>query len=291
MPNITNQIFAGSASPKLSEGQTFDMWKDGDWKLTGSFSEVPYIRLKEHSLDFGRTTSNILNLIKTAGNIVGSVEKEEPVDPYMVMYATTVTGFNYQLPYLKNNGTIRGAIRNNWSEDSGGSGALVNALSDFAKPLGDFISPGWGVEPVKKYDNTSPRTIEFSFPLYNTRSLEKANLHYEFITTFSLQNLKTRTSFLTFTPPKIYEVEMDADGGIAMPAAYASIDVHSIGTLRQIYDRGQSPRLIPEAYKVIITLTELLPQSSNIMQGEIGGKRVKVNGGLAQIKAGNAAQK
>jgi hypothetical protein len=273
----------GTGGSGGSSGNIYDVWKDGDWKLTGNTAEVPCIRLKEHSLDFGRTTANILNLIKTAGNALNNSQEGKSIDPYMIMYATTITGNSYQFPYLKNSGTIRGAIRNSWSEDSGGAGALVGALSEFAKPLGDIISPGWGIEPVKKYDNTAARTIEFSFPLYNTRSWEKANWHYDFITKFSIQNLKTRTSFLTFTPPKIYEVEMDAEGGIAMPAAYASIDVQSIGTLRQIYDRGQAPRLVPEAYKVVITLTELLPQSSNIMQGEIGGKKVQVVGAISAI--------
>ena len=102
--------------------------------------------------------------------------------------------------------------------------------------------------------------------------------NYEFISLFGMQNLKIRTSFLTYIPPKIYSVESRGRGGVYMPAAYvSSYDVRSIGATREIQIGGNT-HLIPEAYKVSITLTELIQESANIMQGSLGGSKTQLIG-------------
>jgi hypothetical protein len=134
--------------------------------------------------------------------------------------------------------------------------------------------------------------LTISFYLYNTEDLASINDNFSFISLFYLQNLKTRTSWTTFLPPKVYSVDTMADGGIYMPMAYVeNFDVKAIGQLRDFKEISGATfaalnsisnfvpgvgRLIPEAYLVTITLREALPESANIMAGALGGKKVTV---------------
>ena len=92
---------------------------------------------------------------------------------------------------------------------------------------------------------------------------------------------------LTFIPPKIYTVDTVALGGVYMAAAYVSqLKIDSIGTTRRMSDFfgfGSSEILIPEAYKVSITFTDLVSQSSNIFAGTMGGAKIEVTGIPEQI--------
>lgn len=280
-----------------------DVYSKMHWKNSGSIEEVPSVLVTEKSLDYGIWTSNLLRLL----NNVGSVTNNESNDPYAVLYLASETGFKYIFPYLVPPGaSLRGSINNNWNDitKEQGYGGMVGAvpmvgglmktgyerLTEYAEMAGRVVSPGYGAEPIKMFNATSPKTITISFPLYNTYSVEQANNHFSFISLFGLQNLKTRVSYLTYLPPKIYTVESTSDGGIYMPAAYVSqFDVQSIGTTRAIQDTGtltgsgNPNRLLPEAYKVIISFTELLPESSNIYGSVLGGSKVSVTADPAVV--------
>jgi hypothetical protein len=258
------------------------------WCNSGSIEEVPGLILEEFSLDFGAWTASLARLAQAATQVA---EQGASSDPYTILYPGTPTGFKYILPYLINSGSIRGSISNSWDEEKDTISELLKSkfptMSKVAETVGGSISPGFGAEKVQRYTSTSPRVITISFPLYNTVSVEDANNNFSFISLFGFQNLKTRTGFLTYMPPKIYSVSMLEEGGIYMPAAMVEkFDVESIGTLRSMSDFGNAlfgantsgKRLVPEAYKVTISLKELIPQSSNIMAGEIGESRVKVVG-------------
>ena len=266
-----------------------------DWKNPGKVDEVPGLVLVEKQLDYGIWTSNLMRLLANASNVANQTG-----DPYGALYAASNTGFVYALPYLIQPGSsIRGEISNTWSDISseqswsGMMGALpvVGGLmqagykraTEIAECVGNIVSPGVGYEPIKVFSGTQPRTIQITFPLYNTVSIESANNNFSFITLLGLQNLKTRTSFATYLPPKIYEVSTDDEGSVYMPFAYISrLDIQSIGTTRAIFDHGNTVqgsggrRVVPEAYKVNISLTELLPDSANIYSAGLEGRAVKV---------------
>jgi hypothetical protein len=69
-------------------------------------------------------------------------------------------------------------------------------------------------------------------------------------------------------------------GGVYMSAAYVSdFTVDSIGTTRVMQDFssfGAGSVLMPEAYRVSITFTDLLSMSSNVFAGTMGGTKIKV---------------
>lgn len=285
-------------------GGIINILNDFAWISEGGYvDEVPYIMAKELELNFGQIIQNSVGILNsTATTLAGVSQNTDPNDPYALLYSAHETGFNYVFPHLIKEGeSMTGEIHNKWHKidlnKEVGSIAkdIIGRSSVISKALNnDLVNSGIGLEDIYKYTNTTPRTLKISFPLYNTLDEQSAIKNFDFVNLFSLQNLKMRTSFVTFIPPKIYVLESPGLGGVYMPAAYVKdFDVKSIGTTRflntGLYAQGayasassgyggygSNGRLIPEAYKVEITFEELYPASSNIMLGALGGNKVNV---------------
>lgn len=257
------------------------------WSLGGDTSEVPSLVLTEYSLEFGRRLQSILNI---ATNSADAFNNNTP-DPYAKLYPVTATGFTYVLPYLiPSGGSLRGQVSNTWQDESSDKGSdswaegklkeLFPKLFDIAKTTlsigSEFIANDLNTETAKRYTSTTSRTINVSFPLYNTLDWSTNLAHFSFVNLFTFQNTKTRTSWLTTLFPKLYKIECSSMGGPYIPIAYVSnLNIQSIGTTRHIQS-GEGKYLMPEAYKVNISFTEMITQSSNIIEGEIGGSKVQV---------------
>ena len=258
------------------------------WKNYGSTEEVPSILLDEYELSYGTWVSNIVRIIEGIQGILDN----GITDPYLALYNVADTGstnrFRYNLPFLLGNGAKIRNMQNNWGPLQGGidqllgsekGGTIMDTLGRVTGALVGALTPttGKGFEDIYQYNNTNLESITITFPLYNTGSTREAYQNYSFCNLITFQNLKTRTSYLTFIPPKIYKVSTNALGGIYWPAAIMqNISIESIGTTRALNEFGGGTLLIPEAYKVSLTLQQLVPNSSNIFAGAIGGKRVDV---------------
>ena len=275
-------------------GGVIDIVRDFRWKnnkTSGrSISEVPSIMLTEYTLGYGKWQTKLSNLFN---NIINNTTGT--TDPYGQLYSGLATKFSYNLPYLlKDGSTLKGKTDNAWSEFKLEDIPLIGDTLSKASKFGDKILTGFGFENTSNYSETKKRSVVIEFPLYNTMDVGDTIKNYEFISLFGIQNLKIRTSFLTYIPPKIYSVESKGRGGVYMPAAYvSSYDVRSIGATREIQIGGNT-HLIPEAYKVSITLTELIQESANIMQGSLGGSKTQLignyDGTIESIYRGTAGQ-
>ena len=214
------------------------------------------------------------------------------IDSFLKLYAGSPTNFKYKLPYLLSNGDSIKNIENSWVKASGIGDLVSSMASKNTSTLGSIgdiaaagvgavvgsLTPGFGFEETYQFGSTSTQSLTISFPLYNTKTTEDAFKHFSFVNLFAFQNLKTRTSLMTFIPPKIYTIDTGFLGGIYMAAAYVqSFKIDSIGTTRRMSGMGSKGEiLIPEAYKVTITFTDLVSQSSNIFAGTMGGTKVNV---------------
>lgn len=256
------------------------------WKNAGSTSEVPIVWITERELRYGVWTANLLQFLTQFQNLLNG----NNIDSYLNLYAAEKTGFQYNFPLLLSNGDNIRTVRNQWvpangvakmlqdkAGSTGGLGDLAGASLGFVTGA---VSPGFGYEETYQYGKTDTASLQVTFPLYNTFDLKSAFDHYSFVQLITFQNLKTRTSMLTYIPPKIYTVDTLALGGVYMAAAYISeLKVDSIGTTRRMSDFfgfGSKELLIPEAYKVSITFTDLVSQSSNIFSGTMGGTKIEV---------------
>lgn len=249
--------------------------KDFPWKNGGDVDEVPSISVKEYTLSFGQTVTNLQRLIETSQTIIESGN----IDPYLIMYTADPTGFNYVFPHLLKGGDTLRSIGNQWDTQAQTVDKLalegLQALDSIVGGVVQNMFTGVGYEPVKNYSGTSQQSIKFSFPLYNTIDTKSAYRNYSLVTLLAFQNLKTRTSFLTYIPPKIYTIYNIYNGGVYMPVAQLSnFSVTSIGTSRVLSEYNNT--LIPEAYKVEIEFTELVTQSSNIFLGTVDNRRVEL---------------
>lgn len=308
--SIQNQkdVHTGNYYPEaIPDNGLVDVYQNHHWKLGSLKEEVPNIILKEYKLDYSRWTASLARFLTVAKGLITNTN----LDPYKSMYLGDETKFVYNLPYIKNEGeSIKGTLTNSWNSTDGsifgGLQKYFPALTQIGNTIGSFMSTGWGTEPLVSYKNSGLRTITIHFPLFNTLDLESANDNFSFVNLFYFQNLKTRTSWTTYLPPKVYEVSTPSLGGVYFPIAYVSnFSVTGIGQTRSITDFGSvtnrfaggglldifgemgltssSQRLMPEAYIVRISLTEMLPNSVNIDVGSLGYKKVSVVSGQSGL--------
>lgn len=293
----------------VPNGGPINVWGGFDWKNRGySVQEVPVLILQEHTLSMGGLAASLVNIFNQIGvtgkDFFSSPSYKTAVDalsdPYASMYVIDDSGstssFVYYLPWLLSNGSTIRDIRNNWQDANGNSAKSPSNSTDpslFEKGLGvvaglvgGAVSPGWGMEPIYSYQATDRYALTVKFPLYNTFDTESTRRNYDFVNLITYQNLKNRTSLVTYVPPSVYTVSSEAYGGLYMPLAFVeNLKIESIGTTRRLDGiiQGQN-LLIPEAYSVSITLRELLPQSSNIFAGAMGGKKIEVTSTLSQLE-------
>jgi hypothetical protein len=297
--------FLGTSTPYVSlhsTGKLVDVWNDMYWTTADDTEETPAIYVQEKVLKYGTWATQLANVLTESSKAIAggqtsfnggqaNTSTSHEIDTFLNLYAAENTGFNYNFPWLLKSGDNIRSITNEWAKTEGLAGMLgsmaggsENKGADlFGTAIGigmQAVTPGFGFEDTKQYTSTSEQQLPISFPLYNTLSLESAYRHFSFVNLFTFQNLKTRTSLMSFIPPKIYTVDSYAVGGIYMAAAIVSnFRVDSIGTTRAMsewYGYGADNILMPEAYKVTITFTDLLSQSSNIFAGTMGGKKVQV---------------
>jgi hypothetical protein len=262
------------------------------WKNAGSTDEVPSVTLIEYELEFGVWVQALARLANTAIDFFSG-----GLDPYTILYNGNATGFEYNLPLLIKDGDKIRSISNSWGKTEfdlnkilGGSGEKASStlgnIAGKAMGLAVGVLGDFGTEDVQMFTGTSPETITITFPLYNTVSISDAYNNYLLVSLLTFQNLKTRNTFLTYIPPKIYKVKtQNCLGGIDWPAAYVeNLEIISIGTTRELSEyKGNTTILTPEAYKISITLKQLVATSSNTFAGAIGSKSVNVIGSITNV--------
>jgi hypothetical protein len=266
-----------------------DVVRDFRWKNAGSTDEVPSVTLKEFELEFGAWVQMLARLANTAASWTTG-----GLDPYTFLYNAKPTKFEYNLPLLIKNGDNIRTISNSWGKSKFDLNTILGAAGKKASnEVGDIagkvLSVGIGLvgepgfEQVNEFAGTTPESITITFPLYNTVSIKEAYANYQLVSLLTFQNLKTRTTFLTYVPPKIYQVKtQNCLGGLDWPAAYVeTLEIESIGTTRELSEyKNGTTILTPEAYKVTIKLKQLVESSSNIFAGAIGKSSVNVIGDI-----------
>jgi hypothetical protein len=281
------------AFPKQS---IINVLKDFPWKNSGDVDEVPHIFVTEYELTWGQTVTNLQRVMQLLG--------DSKKDPYYTMYTGTDTGFKYVFPHLIKNGDTLRNVSHQWNDSAQtmmkgvteGLGGMADTLANAVNPLNYLPNilggglqnatlgnalvtntpAGVGAEEVKKYTSTSPLTLTINFSLYNTIDTYSAYKNFSLVSLLNFQNLKTRTTFMSYIPPKLYKVENTYIGGVYMPISFISkLEIKSIGTTRVLTEYGPTIQ-IPEAYNISITFQELISQSSNIYEGVLGGSKVEV---------------
>ena len=229
----------------------------------------------------------------------GGGKKINYLSPYDGLYPSEETGFEYFLPYL-NVENMTGTA-GSWSSVSpsdavagiasmlgiiptitGGSGKdnienlgkVLSASRKMAMAEATLNNPGAAIETIKKFaPKDQGDTIEVVFYLFNTESTSEIRRNWEFLFTLTYQNLPNRKSTNLLDPPCVYSVEVPGYKRFPL-AVIEAYKVSNEGTTRLInLDTGklvepgsvnENVKLIPEAYKISLTLKSLFYNTRNL---------------------------
>lgn len=276
------------------------------WTLSNVINEqaeeIPYIRLKE----FKCLESSIEKQISfytqysadVAANVanVGSSIKKGVLDDYKSLWPkTNPTGFTYKIPYFNKTGQELGtepwqaldAIGDSLKDVAGGVGKFLSKnaqerisqgmvaaelVGSAANTAMNYKYPSVGVvDRPKMFSSHSDRNINVSCTLYNT-VLEKdwkdnKNLIYLLMS----QNLFNKRDFTTGIPPVFYEVYIPGQY-YSFASCMTNFKVEHLGNQRLLKENQDNEFIVPDAYQIDFTLTELVKPSKNQYEALITGE-------------------
>lgn len=213
-----------------------------------------------------------------------------PLNPYSMLYTVSPTKFKYTFPYMEDS----------YIQKSGGfggvpeAGLLTNITQIAAEGLSDIsakkvMAPGRMIEQPKGFTfDGRERSYTVKFPLFNTKDFTEIIRNWQFIYLLTYQNTPNRITRDLIDPPCIYEakipgvwyskyasitnMQVDFVGGrreMDMPVPYltsaedGSIDGKSESNW--LLQKRKITTVIPDAYMVTITITELFSETQNFM--------------------------
>jgi hypothetical protein len=154
--------------------------------------------------------------------------------------------------------------------------AISNVASVGANLAG---TPGISKETIKAYTpNETGDAITTTFYLFNTENVADIGKNWKFLYTLTYQNLPDRRSLSRMDPPCIYDVTVP--GFKRFPVAVISnLKVDNVGTTRLVdittgemtstagaKNANVNVKIIPEAYKVTLTIQSLLTNTRNLFK-------------------------
>ena len=216
--------------------------------------------------------------------------------PYQGLYETEDTKFEYRMPYFSDSAY---ALSNAYADDDKmmSEGTIGAGIQGVVKKAGNaaytaaqttsLSEPGIYIEKPQFYTfGGAGAEIKFSFPLINSgwATFDDVQRNWQLIYMLVYQNRPNRKSRELIDPPCLYDVLIP--GVKYMPYAYISqMSVNFIGARRSYYinvpnSKNKTSRIqtiIPDAYKVDITMKCLLSETQNFLYHMLFEKQNTVN--------------
>lgn len=239
-----------------------------------------------------------IDAVDAAGkDTVIDVEKySDPMNPYKSKYTTQHTGFKYVLPYMENKWVEQ---TGQFAGDGGEGGNILGTITGAARTLKSYadvagfvrtLAPGRLIEQPKAFNFSGrEKSYTVSFPLFNTKSYAEVVRNWQFLHLLAYQNVPNRINADLVDPPCIYEAYIP---GVwySKYSAITNMTVDYMGARREMYlplqvldqkvdaagDSGptqdgkwmlskkKTVAVIPDAYQVTLTVTELFPDTQNL---------------------------
>lgn len=264
-------------------GQFVDVIK-GAWNSVTDLTKKENVKQTEVEKAFSRAGSNE-NQLRGAQKTLDFVD---PMNPYGILYTTLNTGFKYTFPFMENNymSHINSFGDATMEYSAGGfqegTALLMSGMNKLFSSLNldKAISPGRMIEQPKAFTFTGrEKSYTVKFPLFNTLSYADIVRNWQFLFLLSYQNSPNRINRDMIDPPCIYEsvipgvwyskysaiTDMTVDFVGArreMGVEIKHIDVYSGGDTTQAISK-EVITVIPDAYQVSITVTELFAETQN----------------------------
>lgn len=247
---------------------------------------------------FGQVVNFASNLVG-GGNIVDTNNKTPSkglLDVYEEIFPEAPTNNKYIFPYFSK--TMMELNTSQWeqiddagdvaNELAGGASDFLGSMGEKYKKLGEKINkykaiggmaaganeallksqyPVVGVfDRPRVFTSHGNRNVTVEFPLYNTKSafdwIKNRNLLYKIMT----QNLYNKRDYITGNPPVFYRVLIPGQY-FSFASCVTNFKVENLGNTRLEY----GTHIVPDAYQVSITLTEMVMPSLNQFQAVTTG--------------------
>lgn len=236
------------------------------------------------SIDVQQNIDNVASVVRekilsVAGSAVAptlAADTSPWMRPYNGLYALTPTDFTYYFPYFNNLAM---------SDVTGNYGPInFPGITNIAGQVGEqstllnfsrIIAPGQYVEVPKMFlvDSAGNQQVTIEFPLLNTFSFESAVKNYHLLWLLIFQNTPQRVTKSLLDLPRIYDVHIP--GSMFLKFAFvSSLSVDFIGNRRRVTIPmpvnsiglpAQAEVVMPDAYKVTMTLISTITHTNNTM--------------------------
>jgi hypothetical protein len=305
----------GGAKKQIIDVRQDYQWTLSSKKDWQQYEEVPYVHIKEYKIVDGsikRQLAFYMQLVPDiAGRVAGgltmgnklpnmaSISYDESLDVYTDIWPKdNATGFEYIFPYFQKTGmelrtqswtsmgTLGDSIKNiaeGGAKVLGGAGA--KAMADLAGKGLDLLEAGssaimnWNYPTVNVTDRPrvfmghDDRSIKINFTLYNTVGpddwQDNRNLAYLLMS----QNLFNKRDLTTGVPPVFYDVFIPGQY-FSYASCLTDLTVDYLGNQRLMFGEY----IVPDAYEISMTLTELVKPSKNQFEAvQSGAARNYVN--------------
>ena len=278
-----------------------DVVKDYSWTNSKSREEVPYIRLIEYKCNetvIKKQYGFYTNLTADKFNV--NQKSTEVLDIYQEIFPKDEpSGWSYKLPYFNETGfelstppwtqldSIGDALKSMASSASNGlnaigfkkAGGVIDLFTGAAQVAGAGadIALGWQYPSVgiqdrpKIFAGHSERQITISFPLYNTFEDYHWPQNRDLIYILMSQNLYNKRNLITGMPPVFYDIYVPGQY-YCYAASMTNVVVKNLGNTR-LMENGKF--IVPDAYQITLTLTELTMPSKNQFEAMTSGAAAK----------------
>ena len=257
-------------------------------------STAPHVILKEFEINEGQILSGSLYYGRQAGGSVASTVGSlfgagqfDSLEVYQWLYPKDKpTGFVYQFPYFSD---INFNVRTDpWKEtemtaEKMGTAAVElfdkdGSMLEMAKKMGTYAKGALDVlggyshktptDKPKMWSGHSERSIEIRFPLFNTLNPDDWKSNRDLCMLLVNQNLYNKRDYITSLPPVFYEILIPGQH-YSYASCVTDITIYNRGNMRILKTKGANGNMtavVPDAYEVSMTLTDLVMPSKNLFQ-------------------------
>ena len=245
--------------------ELYNLTKDYDWtmapKTDAARSNVASMYLTQFEMDANAMIANLMYWAKPLFN--------EQSSPYEGLYVANKTGVHFQFPWFEE---YHHNITQNWEDFKGlESTQLGEGILKGWQLLTN--SPGIAVNTPKVWKGGSRASIPYTITLFNTTSDPEKSIkqNQKFINRLIASTLHDQQNSALVSPPAIYTLFIP--GVRYSPACViAGLEITNIGTIIK-YNSGtiENGYVIPEAWKIKFTISELISESRQIFDGATSG--------------------
>lgn len=278
----------------------FNVVSDYRWTLTSnldkeaanSFEEVPYVFIQEYQVDetvikrqWEFYSSGVRDVAADAIG-AGAATTDNPLKPYESLFQkeARLKGAAYRFPYFSDINYQVNSER--WQSldlleqgakfaentmgfffGEGAAGMTKSILEGAAAGAGAYLAlsyPKIGImDRPKLFSSHDFRTIEVKFPLFNTVDEDDWKKNRSLIWTILNNSLFLKRDFITGIPPVFYEILIPGQH-YSFAACMTNITVYNRGNMRKLQDINNFDAIVPDAYEVNMTFTDLVMPSRNL---------------------------